>query len=101
MLPHHLTSHLPTIFYTLAPRVPRRRHALLGLFLATRLGLLSVGRVADSRRSTSSKRSSSAAMTATTPKPAKHTANGSAGAHASSASPARSNRNRSPRSSPG
>lgn len=49
MLPLHLNSHLPTIFYTLAPRVLRRRHALLGLFLATRFGLLSVGRVADSR----------------------------------------------------
>ena len=49
MLPLHLTSHLPTIFYTLAPRVLGRRAAVIGLLLATRFGMLSVGRVADSR----------------------------------------------------
>ena len=44
-----LSLHLATIFYTLAPRVLRRHRALLGLLMATRLAMLSVGRVADSR----------------------------------------------------
>ena len=44
-----LPLHLATIFYTLAPRVLRRHRALLGLLMATRLAMLSVGRVADSR----------------------------------------------------
>ena len=49
VLPPNLPTHLPTIFYTLAPRVLRRHRALLGLLMATRFGMLSVGRVADSR----------------------------------------------------
>lgn len=49
MLPPHLTRHLPTLFYTLAPRVLRHPALLAGLLIGTRPGMLSVGRVADSR----------------------------------------------------